>query len=113
MTEGLDRPPATADAEQVVPKAVVDNRKLAAGLVLIAGFVIGVIYLGFFVATALFLALFSWVGGYRRALPVALASVLGAFILLVIFMRVAYVSLPLGVGPFHSLSVLILQLIGV
>jgi len=113
LTEGLDRPPATADAEQVVPKAVVDNRKLAAGLVLIAGFVTGVVYLGFFIATALFLALFSWVGGYRRALPVALASVLGAFILLVIFMRVAYVSLPLGVGPFHSLSVLILQLIGV
>jgi putative tricarboxylic transport membrane protein len=113
LTEGLDRPPATPDAEQVVPEASIDNRKLAAGLALIAGFVIGVVYLGFVIATALFLALFSWVGGYRRALPVALVSVLGAFILLVIFMRVAYVSLPLGVGPFHSLSVLILQLIGV
>jgi putative tricarboxylic transport membrane protein len=112
LTEGLGRPPATADVEQVVPEAPIDNRKLAAGLVLIAGFVISVVYLGFFIATALFLAAFSWVGGYRRALPVALASVLGAFILLVIFMRVAYVSLPLGVGPFHSLSVLILQLIG-
>ncbi|MEO8186879.1 MAG: tripartite tricarboxylate transporter TctB family protein [Burkholderiaceae bacterium] len=114
LTEGLDRPPATADGKQIEPDApVVDNRKLAAGLALIAGFVIGVVYLGFVIATALFLALFSWVGGYRRALPVALVSVLGAFILLVIFMRVAYVSLPLGIGPFHSLSVLILRLIGV
>ncbi len=112
LTEGLVRAPDTADAEPVVPKTSVDNRKLAAGLALIAGFVIGVVYLGFFAATALFLALFSWVGGYRRPLPVALASVLGAFILLVIFMRVAYVSLPLGVGPFHSLSTFILQLIG-
>lgn len=112
LTEGLVRAPDTADAEPVVSEAPVDNRKLVAGIALIAGFVVGVVYLGFFVATALFLALFSWVGGYRRALPVALASVLGAFILLVIFMRVAYVSLPLGVGPFHSLSVLILQLIG-
>ena len=77
----------------------------SAGLALIAGFVIGVAYLGFFIATALFLALFSWVGGFRRRCsPLALASVLGAFMLLVIFMRVAYVSLPLGDGPFHSLS---------
>ena len=30
-----------------------------------------------------------------------------------IFMRVTYVSLPLGVGPFNSLSVLLLRLIGV
>ena len=112
LTDGLDRPPATTDAEQVVPEAPVDNRKLAGGIALITGFVIGVVYLGFFIATALFLALFSWVGGYRRALPVALASAFGAFILLVIFMRVAYVSLPLGVGPFQRLSVLILQLIG-
>lgn len=113
LTEGLDRPPVMTDAEPVAPEAPVDNRKLAAGLVLIAAFVFGVAYVGFFIATALFLASFAWVGGYRRALPVALASVLGAFTLLVIFMRVAYVSLPLGVGPFQSVSVLLLQLLGV
>ena len=55
--------------------------------------------------TALFLALFSWIGGFRRALPVALGRACsGAFVLLVIFMRVAYISLPLGDGPFRSLS---------
>ena len=117
LTEGLDRPTeieGAPDAEApVAPEAPVDHRKLAAGLVLIAAFVFGVAYVGFFIATALFLASFAWVGGYRRALPVALASVLGAFVLLVIFMRVAYVSLPLGVGPFRSVSVLLLQLLGV
>ena len=112
LTEGLDRPPVVTAAEQAAPEAV-DNRKLAAGLGLIAAFVFGVAYVGFFIATALFLASFSWVGGYRRTLPVALASVLGAFTLLAIFMRVAYVSLPLGVGPFQSVSVLLLQLLGV
>lgn len=112
LTAGLNRP-ADADVQQAAPQAPVDNRKLAAGLALIAGFVVGVVYLGFFIATALFLGLFSWVGGYRRALPVVLVSVFGAFILLVIFMRVAYVSLPLGVGPFQSVSVLLLQLSGV
>ena len=112
LTEGLVRSSVAADAETVVPEAPVDNRRLAAGMATIAGFVVGVAYLGFFIATALFLAVFSWIGGYRRALPVALASALGAFVLLAIFMRVAYVSLPLGVGPFRSLTVQILKLIG-
>jgi hypothetical protein len=31
----------------------------------------------------------------------------------VIFMRVAYISLPLGAGPFHDLSTALLALIGV
>lgn len=113
LTAGLNRQPDASDNQAADVSAPVDNRKLAAGIAVIAGFVFGVAYVGFFIGTALFLALFSWVGGYRRTLPVVLASVLGAFVLLVIFMRVAYVSLPLGVGPFQSVSVLLLQLIGV
>ena len=113
LTARLGRPPDAADKEPVESQAPVDNRKLLAGIAVIAGFVFGVTYLGFFIATALFVALFCWIGGYRRMGPVVLASVLGAFILLVIFMRVTYVSLPLGVGPFHSLSVLLLHLVGV
>ena len=119
LIAGLDRAPpeiegAPATAEVPAPTPTQPNpRKLAAGLVLIAGFVVGVAYVGFFVGTALFLALFSWIGGYRRPLPVALISVVGAFVLLVIFMRIAYVSLPLGFGPFQQLSVLLLRLIGV
>lgn len=114
LTAGLGLAPDAADNELIEPpQAPVNNRKLVAGVVVIAGFVIGVSYLGFFIATALFVALFCWIGGYRRTSHVVLASVLGAFVLLVIFMRVTYVSLPLGAGPFKSLSVLLLQLIGV
>ncbi len=113
LTASLGRPPAATDSEAIQSQTPVDNRKLVAGIAVIAGFVVGVAYLGFFVATALFVGLFCWIGGYRRTAPVALASVLGAFILLMIFMRVTYVSLPLGVGPFNSLSVLLLQLVGV
>jgi hypothetical protein len=119
LIAGLDRAPleiegAPATADAPAPTGAQPNsRKLAAGLVLIAAFVLGVAYVGFFVGTALFLALFSWIGGYRRPLPVALIAVIGAFVLLVIFMRIAYVSLPLGFGPFQQLSVLLLRLIGV
>ena len=38
---------------------------------------------------------------------------LGAFVLLVIFMRVAYVSLPLGDGPFRAVVLACCSLIGV
>lgn len=113
LTAGLGLPLDAADNELIESQALVDNRKLVAGIAVIAGFVFGVAYLGFFIATALFVTLFCWIGGYRRTAPVVLASVLGAFVLLVIFMRVTYVSLPLGVGPFKTLSVLLLQLIGV
>ena len=113
LTASLGRPPVATGIESIESQAPVDNRKLFAGIAVIAGFVLSVAYIGFFIATALFVALFCWIGGYRRAAPVMLTSVLGAFILLVIFMRVTYVSLPLGVGPFNSLSVLLLRLIGV
>jgi putative tricarboxylic transport membrane protein len=117
LTAGLDSAPleiegapGTAPATTDAPP---DHRRLAAGVALIAAFVFSVAYVGFFVGTALFLALFTWIGGYRRALPVVLVSVIGAFVLLVIFMRIAYISLPLGAGPFQQLSVLLLRLTGV
>jgi putative tricarboxylic transport membrane protein len=119
LIAGLDRAPLEIEGAPSIAEAPattdtpLEHRKLAAGLALIASFVLGVAYVGFFVGTALFLGLFSWIGGYRRALPVALISVIGAFVLLVIFMRVAYISLPLGVGPFQQLSVLLLRLLGV
>lgn len=87
--------------------------KLVAGIAVVIGFVVVVPWLGFFVATMLFLAGFIWLGGYRRALPTALLSVGGALALVVMFMRVAYISLPLGEGPFRALSLALLSLLGV
>ena len=113
LTASLGRAPVEIGTESTELQTPLDNRKLVAGIAVIAGFVLSVAYLGFFIATALFVALFCWIGGYRRTAPVLLTSLLGAFILLVIFMRVTYVSLPLGVGPFNTLSVLLLRLIGV
>jgi hypothetical protein len=113
LTQGLNRPPDDANRQLAGRKPERHNGKLAAGIALVAGFALGVAYVGFFVGTALFLALFSWIGGYRRPVPVTSAAILGALALLVIFMRVAYVSLPLGVGPFKTLSLALLRLIGV
>ena len=88
-------------------------RLLAAGIALIAAYVIAVPWVGFFASTVTFLAAFMWVGGFRRPLAVALVSLIGSLALIVTFMRIAYISLPLGEGPFRALSLGLLRLIGV
>lgn len=86
---------------------------LAAGVVLAIAYVAALGGLGFFLATALFLALFMLVGRYRRLPVVAATSVLGSLAFVFVFMKVVYVSLPLGVGPFQTVSLWILGLLGV
>lgn len=69
--------------------------------------------LGFYLSTVLFLAGFTWVGRYRRIGVILASSVLGGLVFMFIFMKVVYVSLPLGVGPFEQLSILLMRLMGI
>jgi hypothetical protein len=100
--------------ENGAPEPIERPGMLWAGIALVSAYVILAPWLGFFVATVLFLAVFPWVGGVRRR-PLLLASIaiLGGFAIIVIFMRVAYVSLPLGEGPFRALSLALLRALGV
>ena len=91
-----------------------DNyRMLSGGIALVAGYVVAVPWIGFFTATALFLAIFPWVGGLRRPVVSAALSLGGTLVLAVVFLKIAYISLPLGEGPFRALSLALLRLIGV
>jgi putative tricarboxylic transport membrane protein len=103
----------TAGATDDKDAFVANYPMLFGAIALIAGYVFTVPWIGFFVATAIFLAVFPWIGGFRRP-AIALALGLGGSLaLVVIFMRVAYISLPLGEGPFRALSLGLLRLIGV
>lgn len=107
-------PPEPAPEAEAAPPAQREHPgRLLAGIVLIAAFALGVDWLGFFVATAVFLASFMLIGGLRRPLLATGIGIAGSFVLIVIFMRVAYISLPLGTGPFQELSLALLRLIGV
>ena len=86
---------------------------LAGGIVLTVIYVATIDKLGFFLATIAYLALFMAIGRYRRWGIIASASVLGALGLMFIFMKVVYVSLPLGVEPFSAVSLLLLRVMGV
>ena len=82
--------------------------------VLATGLYIGSMpYLGFFIGSCLFAAALLLIGGMRRWawLPVAAVGLAGVFSL--IFMKVVYVSLPLGEGAFKSVSLLVFKLLGI
>ncbi len=103
--------PEAADALRAPPE--MQAGKLAAGMGLVLAYVVTVPWLGFLVATAIFLAAFPWFGGLRRPLLTAALGLAGSLALVVVFMRVAYISLPLGDGPFRALSLALLSAIGV
>jgi hypothetical protein len=86
---------------------------LLGGIAITVLYVPGMQYIGFFLATMLYLAAFMYIGRFRRPVVVALTSVLGSLAFLVIFMKVVYVSLPLGAGPFRQFSVWALAALGI
>jgi hypothetical protein len=108
---GSSTAPAAAAPDPDAPPP--NHRMLFGGIGLIAGYVFAVPWTGFFLTTALFLAAFQWVGGMRRPLLAAAVALAGSLALVVVFMRVAYISLPLGEGPFRALSIGLMRLIGV
>jgi putative tricarboxylic transport membrane protein len=87
--------------------------KLAGGIGLVAAYVLAAPWLGFFVSTAIFVTVFPWIGGMRRPVLLAVLGLGGSLALIIVFMRVAYISLPLGEGPFRALSIGLLRLLGV
>lgn len=104
---------AEAGAESAEDSAPRYTRLLIAGIALTILYVLVMGTLGFFVATALYLALFMLVGRYRRPVVIAVSSVVGSLAFVYVFMKIVYVSLPLGIGPFQQLSLAVLAAFGV
>jgi putative tricarboxylic transport membrane protein len=70
--------------------------------------------LGFFAATVLFIAAIASIAGrYRKPLPLAASAVIAPIVLMFVFMRIVYIALPLGHGPFKDLTLFLLKLLGV
>lgn len=86
---------------------------LLSGIVLTILYVPGMQVLGFFLATAIYLAAFMVVGRYRRYGVVAVTSIVGSLAFVFVFMKIVYVSLPIGVGPFQSVSTALMALLGI
>jgi putative tricarboxylic transport membrane protein len=109
--ELVDGGAADDEAEQ-------EPAKLYPGL-LIAGIVATLIYVavirtaGFFLATVVYLAAFMILGRYRNWLVISLTSVVGSLLMLFFFMKVVYVSLPLGEPPFQQVTLFLMKIFGI
>lgn len=82
------------------------------GTLLFVGYVLVLDIVGFVIATAALIAAFLYVGRYRHHVVIAACSVLGPLGFFIVFRAVAYISLPLGQGPFLDLSVWLMKLFG-
>jgi putative tricarboxylic transport membrane protein len=86
---------------------------LVIGTVMTVAYVYFVTTLGFILSTFLYFALFMIVGRYRKVWAILANSVVGTLVLVLIFMKLVYVSLPLGQEPFSSVSLFVLKLMGI
>lgn len=86
---------------------------LLAGIALTAAYVWILPKTGFFLATAPYLAAFLAIGGYRRWGMNAALSVLGTLAIMFFFMKLVYVSLPVGEPPFAQVTFLLMNLMAI
>jgi putative tricarboxylic transport membrane protein len=93
----------TAVVARAAP-APISRGKLATGIALIVGYVLLTPSLGFPLVTALFIAAFMALCGARSVATIAASVVLGTVGLLLLFVRLVYLPLPKGNGPFEALT---------
>jgi putative tricarboxylic transport membrane protein len=103
-----DRPDSSID-EPVQSRPAL----LVAGIALTTAYVALVQTLGFFSATVPYIAGFVVLGGYRRWGVIAAVSIVGTLLMVFFFMKVVYVSLPLGHGVFQHVTLQLMQLMGI
>lgn len=85
---------------------------LAGGIALVIVYALVVDILGFLLSTFFFLAIFMYLGRYRRHLAIWLTSAGVTFAAAVLFMRIAYVSLPRGIPPFDAITEFTRKILG-
>lgn len=83
------------------------------GMAAMLGFVAAIPYTGFLVATFALMTAIILLSGYRRPGIALLVAAIGTLAFFFVFQRIAYISLPLGEGPFRTFSITVMSLIGV
>jgi hypothetical protein len=86
---------------------------LVGGIGLVMLYAVALPVLGFVLATFLFLASFIYLGRYRRHAVVWTFSATMTVLMAILFLRIAYVSLPRGIPPFDRIADLFLLIPGV
>src|SRR5579864_8778868 len=83
------------------------------GIVVTAAYVFAFPWLGYFLATFIYVTTFVYLGNYRRPLIAACIGLAASVGFMLLFMRIVYVSLPIGVEPFAHLSTFLIRAMGI
>ena len=109
-------PPKEAAGEQPAKGAAAKKSYpalLVIGIAMTVAYVYFVTVLGFILCTFLYFALFMIVGRYRKVWAILANSMAGTLVLVVIFMKIVYVSLPPGQEPFSGVTFFVLKMLGI
>ena len=90
-----------------------DTLKLTGGVMAVGLYGSAMVYIGFPFATFLFLIAWFVLGGMRRPVPVLACSTLGTLAMLYLFLKVAYLPLPRGIGYMDTLTVNVYRTLGI
>ena len=93
-----------ASARAVEARDPISIGTLAGGVALIVAYTALTPPLGFPLATVLFIAAFMVLAGGRSVVAVVASGVLGTVSLVYVFVKVVYLPLPKGDGPFEALT---------
>ena len=115
---------ASGVLDNVVTDALPDAQRDAAPvkrypLLLVGGIALTIAYvallgtLGFFCDTVLYIAALIRTGRYRRWSVIVAVALAGALAFMFVFMKVVYLSLPIGTPPFEAISLALMRLLGV
>ncbi|MDN5343926.1 MAG: putative tricarboxylic transport rane protein [Clostridia bacterium] len=86
---------------------------LYGGMAMTLAYVYLTTILGFALTTFLYLVGFMYLGRYRRPGVVLVASLVGTLCLMLIFVKIVYISLPPGITPFNNLTFWLYALLGI
>ena len=94
-----ERAPGASD-----PRPPLARAKLAASIAAVVGYVLLTPLAGFPLVTALFIAAFLLLCGMRSPRAIVANTVIGVLALLYLFVKVVYLPLPKGDGPFEAIT---------
>ncbi len=107
------RPEAPRRAEDPAVGEGQNSQILGVAIVAVLAYVFMTSAVGFPLATLLFLIGFSYLGGWDRAPSLLAVGVLGTLGALYLFVKVVYLPLPKGWGPFQALTIAVYRTLGI
>lgn len=69
--------------------------------------------IGYFLDTVLYVTAFIYFGNFRKLRIAALVGAGASVVFMIVFMRLVYISLPVGTGPFERVSTFVLAALGI